>query len=79
MAKPRPTFLKRQKERARLAKQAAKARRRTERKAERAERDDSDDDEAIDPDIAGIIPGPQPIPWEDQEIHPEVEEPAEED
>ena len=24
-----------------------------------------------DPDIAGIVPGPQPVPWEDQGIHSE--------
>jgi hypothetical protein len=54
-------FGKRQKELARQQHQRDKAERRTERKKEkdlRPERDAS----AEDPDIAGIVPGPQPLP-----------------
>jgi hypothetical protein len=53
------TFQKRQKEKARLDKQREKASRRKERRDERPERVASAD--GVDPDIAGIVPGPQPI------------------
>lgn len=57
-------FLKRQKERARQERKARKAQRRSERKAQRAA--DPRTDAGEDPDIAGIVPGPQPPLW-DQE------------
>jgi hypothetical protein len=54
----RPTISKRQREQARIAKQKDKAARR----AERARRSPGDPaPEGVDPDIAGIVPGPQPI------------------
>jgi hypothetical protein len=56
----RPSLLKRQKEADRLQKQKEKAEQRAQRKLERANRPESEGDE--DPDIAGIVPGPQPIP-----------------
>ena len=56
------TFQKRQKERARLDKQRDK----TEEKKLRREQPNArvTSEPGVDPDIAGIIPGPQPIPDE---------------
>ena len=56
MAQPRTTFAKRQRERAKQEKKEEKARRAAERKETKLDRGDSD----VDPDIAGIVPGPQP-------------------
>jgi hypothetical protein len=53
----RPTITKRQREQARIAKQKDKAARRAE-KTTQVRRPTSD---GIDPDIAGIRPGPQPL------------------
>jgi hypothetical protein len=55
------TFKKRQKELARQNKQKEKALRRQQRKEEKANRPPADDGE--DPDLAGIVPGPQPRDW----------------
>jgi hypothetical protein len=55
----RSTFLKRQKEQLRDQKKKQKEERKTQR---RAETDARPVVEGEDPDIAGIIPGPQPIP-----------------
>ena len=65
---------KRERERARAEKQKAKAVRREETKQRRSET--SPRDPNIDPDIAGIVPGPQPNPWlDDLESEPaETEE-----
>ncbi len=57
-----PTMQKRQKERERHERQRTKAEKRKQR------RDDKPTTTSVngeDPDIAGIIPGPQPIPEED--------------
>jgi hypothetical protein len=61
--KARPTGEKRRKERARQEKKRDKAEKREQRKAERENRA-SRSDLNEDPDIAGIVPGPQPIPDE---------------
>jgi len=61
----RPSQQKRQKERARQEKQKIKAERRIEAKVRRANAAAGLPGE--DPDIAGIVPGPQP-PREDQEF-----------
>ncbi|HEY2515535.1 MAG TPA: hypothetical protein VGI39_31925 [Polyangiaceae bacterium] len=53
------TFQKRQKERARLDKQREKDAKRKERREEPAVR--AVGEPGVDPDIAGIIPGPQPV------------------
>jgi hypothetical protein len=53
------TFQKRQKERARLDKQREKDTKRKQRRDERPVRAAGEGD--LDPDIAGIVPGPQPI------------------
>jgi hypothetical protein len=55
------TFKKRQKELARKKKQADKALRRQQRKEEKANAEPRTDGE--DPDLAGIVPGPQPKLW----------------
>ncbi len=57
-----PGHLKRQKEAKRAEKQREKDARREERKREKDARPEGDT--GIDPDIAGIIPGPQPKPEE---------------
>jgi hypothetical protein len=54
------SFGKRQKEKNRIEKRQEKEARRVQRKEERANRQRPDGEE--DPDIAGIVPGPQPIP-----------------
>lgn len=60
--RPRPTVDKRRKELARQEKQRQKAERRDLRRAEKAQQVAAADGE--DPDIAGIVPGPQPPPAE---------------
>jgi hypothetical protein len=57
----RPGASKRQKELARKEKQKEKAQRKAQRSGEKRERGEGEED----PDIAGIVPGPQPPP-EDQ-------------
>ncbi len=59
-SKDRPSFSKRQKEQARQAARKKKDERRELRKSERNDR--PKDDLHEDPDIAGIVPGPQPMP-----------------
>jgi len=55
----RPTRLKREKEKARIEKRKEKDARRQEAKLRRANAPRRDG--AEDPDIAGIVPGPQPV------------------
>jgi hypothetical protein len=55
-----PGALKRQKELARQQRQREKQEEREQRKKDKADRPDSPAGE--DPDIAGIVPGPQPPP-----------------
>lgn len=59
---PNP-FEKRQKELARKEKQRKKVERRDAREQQKAQRGPGDAEE--DPDIAGIVPGPQPPPTEE--------------
>ena len=64
---------KRERERARAEKQKQKIVRREEAKQRRNEVVPGDPD--VDPDIAGIVPGPQPNPWlEDLDEQPAEEE-----
>jgi hypothetical protein len=56
----RPSINKRNREQAKREKQQEKAARRASRAVEKQNRGDASDGE--DPDIAGIVPGPQPIP-----------------
>ena len=60
--KARPSMEKRRKEMQRQERKQRKAERREQRKAERAERQDAAPGE--DPDLAGIVAGPQPLPEE---------------
>ncbi len=55
-----PGATKRQKEAARRDRQARKEEKREQRKREKAERPDRPLTPGEDPDIAGIVPGPQP-------------------
>lgn len=55
-----PGMSKRQKELARKEKNKEKDVRREQRKKEKSER--TPGQEGVDPDIAGIVPGPQPLP-----------------
>ena len=61
----RPTLEKRAKERARQEKRKQKDERRATAKAFKANNPRAEGEE--DPDIAGIVPGPQPSPWGDDE------------
>lgn len=63
MAKSNPAFLKRQRERKKEEQRKQKALRKQERKQAQDERKASGDEE-VDDDIAGIVPGPQALPWE---------------
>jgi hypothetical protein len=54
---------KRRVEAMKLEKKQLKAARRAARDAEKENKDDVA--EGIDPDIAGIVPGPQPLPYDD--------------
>jgi hypothetical protein len=58
-----PSMNKRLKERQRQEKQREKAAKRQERKHDKADRPPTES--GVDPDIAHIVPGPQPIPEED--------------
>ena len=57
MANSRPSLVKRNREQAKREKRVEKAARRTERAIDKPPRGEGD----IDPDIAGIVAGPQPI------------------
>jgi hypothetical protein len=75
-SRPKVTQQKRARERARQERQQEKLRRRGEAKLRRTSTPSGSDGE--DPDIAGIIPGPQPSPWGDDDLlDDEVENPAE--
>jgi hypothetical protein len=64
---------KRERERARAEKQKQKIVRREEAKQRRNEVVPGDPN--VDPDIAGIVPGPQPNPWlEDVEETPDADD-----
>jgi hypothetical protein len=58
----RPSFQKREREKAKREKQVAKAARRAEAKDHRKSSGSGMDDS----DLAAIIPGPQPKPWDDE-------------
>jgi hypothetical protein len=71
MQKSRPTQHKRARERAKQEKQQAKAARRQEAKTKQGT--NPKDGSGEDPDIAGIVPGPQPSPWGDLDELEEAE------
>jgi len=66
LQKSRPTQNKRARERAKQEKQQQKAARRLESQQRKASQPARGAD-AEDPDIAGIVPGPQASPWGDEE------------
>ena len=72
MQKSRPTQNKRARERARQEKQQHKQARRLEAKSRKAATPSAANGE--DPDIAGIVPGPQPSPWGDEFDEPKEDE-----
>ena len=74
--KSRPTFQKREKEKARIQKQKEKDSRRLEAKEPKADQVTTFGDE--DPDIAGILPGPQPLPEQWHHAHLSRMEPGKE-
>jgi hypothetical protein len=61
--KGRTSFAKRQKEIARQERAREKAAKRVERK-EAKDKDGPKSAGDVDPDIAGIVPGPQPLPYD---------------
>jgi hypothetical protein len=67
----RPTQSKRERERAKQERHKEKAARRAEAKVRKAHATPRAPGE--DPDIAGIVPGPQPSPWAD-EFHDKAED-----
>lgn len=70
----RPTLEKRAKERARQERRKQKEERRSVAKMQKSSstpRQPGDED----PDIAGIVPGPQPSPWGDDELDDTEEQP----
>jgi hypothetical protein len=73
----RVTFAKRQREIARQERAREKSAKRVERKATKVKVERGADD---DPDIAGIVPGPQPLPYEltEEDLREEEAEDAEE-
>jgi hypothetical protein len=68
------TQQKRARERAKQERQQEKTRRREEAKTRKANEPHQVSGGDEDPDIAGIIPGPQPSPWDDEDL---VDEEAE--
>jgi hypothetical protein len=69
---------KRERERARAEKQKEKAAKRAEARARRGQGGSGSD--GVDPDIAGIVPGPQANPWGDEpDADDEAEDNVEED
>jgi len=65
-SRPKVTQQKRARERARQERQQEKLRRRDEAKVRRANTPSAAAGE--DPDLAGIVPGPQPKPWDDDDL-----------
>jgi hypothetical protein len=74
--KSRATFAKRQREIARQERAREKAQKRVARKEGRIKQERAGND---DPDIAGIVPGPQPLPYDLLPDDLSVEEPEEEE
>ena len=79
MRRGRPTVSKRQKEMARQQRQLDKRQQRKERNEQK--KNSPPRSGAEDPDIAGIRPGPQPLPdeWLNMVDHPAPEEPGDSD
>lgn len=67
--KGRATFAKRQKEIARQERAREKAAKRVERETTKTK---TERPAGFDPDIADIVPGPQPLPYDIEEEEPKV-------
>ena len=67
--KGRATFAKRQKEIARQERAREKAAKRVERETTKTK---TDRPAGVDPDIADIVPGPQPLPYDIEEEEPKA-------
>ena len=63
MGNSQNAFMKRQRELQSSQRRKEKAARKAERAAQKTDHVESD----VDPDIAHIVPGPQPLPWDDEE------------
>ena len=74
-SRPKVTQQKRARDRARQERQQEKLRRRDEAKVRRANTPTTAGGE--DPDIAGIVPGPQPSPWGDDDLAGDTEDEVE--
>ena len=59
-------FAKLQRERERQRRRQERTQRKAERRDQKLEEDAARDPD-VDPDIAHIVPGPQPLPWADEE------------
>jgi hypothetical protein len=64
--KSRTSVTKRQKEQARQQRRQVKEQRREQRAAEKGARPEGESEAGEDPDIAGIVAGPQPHPFADE-------------
>lgn len=67
--KGRATFAKRQKEIARQERAREKSAKRVERETTKTK---TDRPAGVDPDIADIVPGPQPLPYDIEEEEPKA-------
>ena len=70
MTKAKVSQQKRSRERAKQEKRQQKAERRSQSSSARPKRLPGDED----PDLAGIVPGPQPSPWGEEELEEGGEE-----
>jgi hypothetical protein len=61
-----PSTKKRQREKELQERRLEKASLKQQRRTERANK--APTEPGVDPDIADIVPGPQPTPWEDEEV-----------
>ena len=66
MARNPSRFAKMQRERERQRRRAERAQRKAERRDQKPDELKGADDAQLDPDIAHIVPGPQPKPWDDE-------------
>lgn len=65
MSDRKATFAKRQREMDQKDRARQRLARRAERKEQKANSPTGPDDPDVDPDLAGIVPGPQPLPYDD--------------
>ena len=78
MARNQSSFAKRQREQERQRKRENKIKQRKERRVQKGATPPRDED-GVDPDLAHIVPGPQPKPWDDDPPGPENDAPDRDD